>query len=626
MAFTPANQIQQQNKNTGFTSAADVLIAKGQAEQAKPEATPTSIKDKFASYTKTAVGGAASGLGGGAALTAVEYGMDKLADKVFEGKQSINVPLIGNVYRKENVPTLTQQYEKMVGKEENPKTYGGTQLGGEIVSLASPVKTVGTVAKVGAEALGAGKLATKVAQAGAEGAAFTAGQGIIENKPQTLEDYAINSGLNAVFPVGGAALKSVAESVAPRIINSLIKPLAKDFAYGKNPGKTVSELGITGNSMDELISNIKASKEKIGATIGSITSRLGDQARVDVDQTLKYLDEALNKANKTPRTNASLIQRLEGVKADIAENINMSPQELKGLLGDLTKWTGNASDDQAVNKALKQTYGAVKEQLEAKLKPLLTSEEFAAYKKATEQYGDLISAENAAVYRDKILQRHDLISFGAKNAGLLTAVGTAVANGGVGLETLIAGLGGAVIDKAMATPAFKTRLASLLAKLPKGEIETFFEKVPSAKTLLKEEQIKSKVDMIKSDLTQEGGMRGSVDFSGLVPNNNKVSFKLTNYTPEIKKQLKTAVERINNSNLLKTLDQREEVENMIALFKDIKDDVSANADATIQQAYKMLDHYKKYYGLPSEVIESLDSPKDVAKLFEMILSKPRKLN
>ena len=159
-------------------------------------------------------------------------------------------------------------------------------------------------------------------------------------------------------------------------------------------------------------------------------------------------------------------------------------------VGDLTKWTGNASDDQSVNKALKRVYGGIVTNMDDVLSKVLPKDKFDAYKKATEQYGDLMSAQNAAVYRDKILERQNLISFGAKNAGLITALSTAIATGGAAVPSIIAGLVGVSIDKAMASPAFKTRLASLLTKLNPSEVSTFFDKVPSAKSLFSEKEVK----------------------------------------------------------------------------------------------------------------------------------------
>ncbi len=486
---------------------------------------------------KAGLGGVGAGVGG-IALTGIDY----------LGRKAVNK--FGTESMKENLakaPTLQTQFKEAMGGDVHPTAFGAGRLGGEIASLAAPVGAVGKLAKVGSEALGAGKLTSKVAQAGTEGVAFTAGQSLQEGKPMTKEDYGINAGLNMAFPLAGAGLKAIGEKAPARIINSLIKPLQKDFAYGKNPGKAVAELGITGNSFEDLISNIKTKKNEVGALIGSKLSQLAAPEQIDLVQTLSPLDEAISNAYKTPRTNRTLIDRLHAVKDDIVDNFdtdNMGvvslegAQELKKTIGDLTKWTDNISDDQAVNKALQRTYTTIRDKMDEVLQTRMSPEDFAQYKKASEDYGNLISAENAAVHRDKITSRNDLVSFGAKNAGLITGLTAAISTGGVGLPALIAGLAGTVIDKAAATPAFKTRLASLLAKMAPKEVETFFDKVPTARALFDENQIKDFVSETVDNTKARGGIGGGfVDPSELVPKK-----KVTDSLLEEAKKYKSAEE------------------------------------------------------------------------------------
>jgi len=471
---------------------------------------------------KSLIGGIGEGVGG-IALSGIQKGGEYLVNKY------------GTEQMKQNVaaaPTLRQQYQQQMGKQENPSLYGAGQLGGEVMSLAAPVGAVGRLAKTGVEALGAGSKVAKLTQAGTEGAAFTAGQGLQSGEKQSLTDYAINTGLNIAVPGAGMVAKGLGENVAPRIINSLIKPLAKDFAYGKNPGKAVAELVAPANDFEGLISNISSTLDGVGSRIGSVVNQSQNLKQIDLSYTLKAIDEAINNANKTPRTNASLISRLEGVKSDLVDNIQsgIDPQSYKKLIGDLTKWTGNASDDQAVNKALKQTYGSTRQVMDDVLSKELSPEQFAQYKADSEAYGNLLSAKIAAEYRDQINEGQNLIAFGAKNAGLLTGVMTAVSTGGAGVPAILAGLAGAGIDKALATPAFKTRLASLLSKLAPKDVSTFFDTVPTAKSIFTEQQIKDFTGKLKKNTKLNQGM---VNPSELLP-------KKTNALLEEAKKYKSA--------------------------------------------------------------------------------------
>ena len=75
-------------------------------------------------------------------------------------------------------------------------------------------------------------------------------------------------------------------------------------------------------------------------------------------------------------------------------------------MGNLTKWTGNLSDDQIINKALKQVYGSVKEQMINGAKSL-NKDIGQRLERLNEKYADLTSAEIATKYRDKIIQRQN---------------------------------------------------------------------------------------------------------------------------------------------------------------------------------------------------------------------------
>jgi len=403
-----------------------------------------------------------------------------------------------NQLQKEQAQTKSTQNklgltEENLTPKTNPEKLGFA--GGELAQLAVPTGEAGAAAEGLTATKFGGKLLPKLARAGAEGLAYTAGQNLTENKVQSLSDYAENAGINMLFPAVGSLVKYTGENLPGRIINSLIKPLGKDFAYGKNPGKTVADLGIKANTFDELLTNINTKRKEIGASIGNYIDKI-KPVTLDLSKTVSPIDSAIKEANKAPETNKALIERLQGVKSDLTNFIQSrktgngikDAQELKGLIGDITKWTGNASDDKLVNKALKQTYGSTRELMDSEMSKQLSPEEFAQYKKASEDYGNLLSAENATTHRDAIQKRSDLISFGARNSALIAGITAGLAKGG-SIGAILGALGGVVIDKASATPAFKTRLASLLTKLPPDEITTFFEKVTGAKAIFKQEEI-----------------------------------------------------------------------------------------------------------------------------------------
>lgn len=361
-------------------------------------------------------------------------------------------------------------------------------FGAELATFAIP----------GGAATKATKGANVLTRAGALGATDITTAAIQQGE---FNKEAVDAGIiAAAFPVVGKA-GQLAKGALPsgsdaggRVINSLIKPLLKDFSYGKNPGKAVAEAGITANSLDELGSKIKVARQQVGEEISNKISQNTDQ--FDATDALKSLDEAIANAKKAPSTNAAIINRLEGVKSDLLQIgedgvpkrklTDMTANELWEFnkeIGDLARWTGNASDDEIVNKAIRNAYGATRSKLDNAVDGL---------EEVSEKYANLKSAEVATEYRDKIAARQNMISFSGTQLGTAAAVTSAVVSGGAVAPILI-GAGAAASTEALKSPAVKTRVAAWLASAPPEEVADAFQKAPWLRgaiqaTLLGEEE------------------------------------------------------------------------------------------------------------------------------------------
>lgn len=322
------------------------------------------------------------------------------------------------------------------------------------------------------------------------GATYMTGQSLEDkDKPLTTAGKAIAGA------AGGKALDFLSKGISSipkgieyssgRLVNSLIKPLLKDFSYGKNPGAQVAKEGITANNLDELASKIDQRRKEVGNQISVITNHPTVAKKIaDYSDVTKPIDDALLEAQKNPRTNSGLIKRLEdtkkdmlGIKEDQWGNIisqkdltKLTPAEAAGIktdIGNMTKWTGNQSDDQEVNKALKQTYGKLKERINTKVPQL---------KELNERYANLTSAKVATQYRDKILQRQNLTGMGVKVAGYGGVLAGIASHNPALIAASIAELGA---DKILGSPALKTRVASGLAKISKADAIKVLSKFPN---------------------------------------------------------------------------------------------------------------------------------------------------
>ena len=384
------------------------------------------------------------------------------------------------------------------------------EIAGSALQSAALFIPGGTIAKGltgGVRALGLAKGASALGKIGSgllAGEAFDVALNLQQGK--TGRD-ALTPGLGTLIG-GGLPAASVAKNVvvrfgerrAPRVINSLIKPLSRDFSYGKNPGRAVAEEGIVADNFDDLINEIKASRQKIGQSLGNLSGKLSDQPLLQIESALNPLDDAIKVATK--QNNPTLLNRINNVKRAITEVLepttddagnlgiisvgkrdldNMTFRQVRNVLseiGDMTQFTGNPSDDKLVNSALKGVYGKIKE-ISLKYADAINPQLGQDFRKLTEKYADLHSAEIAAKYRDKIIERQNLVSLSPTMAGIGGALITAVATGGATIPTALVGLSSAVIDKLASTPGFKTRLAYMLSKKSIKEANFLFRKIPA---------------------------------------------------------------------------------------------------------------------------------------------------
>ncbi len=432
----------------------------------------------------------------------------KLTDTLFGGGKIGEK--IGTLAVKSGFTGLSKEQRQELERSGQLDGPSGRELVGDALGAASLFTPVGRIAKgvttaartaglsKGANALG------KVTAGATAGLSFDVGSDLKEGRNVAP---GLGTTLGAAIPAAGIA-KNVAvrfgQDQAPRIVNSLIKPLAKDFSYGKNPGRAVAEEKIVANNFDDLVEGISQRRQEVGQQIGDLGQQLSGSQELKVSQSLSVLDDAMRTAAR--QNNSTLLQRLQKTKEAITTKLepaldndgnigikkgdlrkldNLSFSEVRDILreiGDMTQFTGNPSDDKLVNSTLKSLYGKIKQvSLDAARKenPELAKK----FEELTERYADLTSAEIAAKYRDKIAERQNLIGVSPALSGVASAVIAFVVSGGTALPAILAGVGGIALDKLASTPGFKTRLAAILSKKSPQEVKTIFDKVPALRTL-----------------------------------------------------------------------------------------------------------------------------------------------
>jgi hypothetical protein len=314
----------------------------------------------------------------------------------------------------------------------------------------------------------------------------------------------MGTALGGAIPLGIGAIQAgaaITADTAPRIINSLVKPSKANFAYGKNPGRTVSEMGITGNNFEDFGTNVQKAKQEVGSQIGSIISSPENaNLTINANEDVQKIDQAMATAAKGGKNNQGIVTALSNIKDSLLYGHQvtgdgtivrtsetpldlsaLSPQEafdLKQKVAAATKFTGNPSDDKTINSVLKDVYGGLKEQINSTVgvnNPEITD--------LNQKYADLTSADLAIKNRAAIAQRADMISMPIKfgtGAGIITAIGT----GGAAIPAIIAGATAGALEKALASTAVKTRVAAWLGSETPGTISKVLAQNPEVKTVL----------------------------------------------------------------------------------------------------------------------------------------------
>lgn len=336
------------------------------------------------------------------------------------------------------------------------------RMAGTIIPAGAVGKGVGLLAK------GASPLVRGALKLGAEGAVAS-----VANTPE--EDFKkyiqtlpgkVAGGATGNLALGGALqgagklynmIPDNAKKFAIREMNSLIKPSKNFFSYSKNPGRGLVEEGIVGNSLDDILVKTQDAQKRIWNEVSNKVK--GSNARIDLSDTGSFIDDAIARASKTPKTNKDLIRRLKDTKSDllkIAHLKSMTPEQVmdfKQTVGDLTKFTGNKTDDELVNSALKKIYGNAKSKLDSSVKGISD---------LTERYADLVSAKLSIENRIKTSQSQPIMGWMPK-AALMVGGGIAGSLGGGPIGGAL-GLGSALaLEKLAGSTAAKTRLAQFLA-------------------------------------------------------------------------------------------------------------------------------------------------------------------
>lgn len=311
---------------------------------------------------------------------------------------------------------------------------GAVKVGAKVSPAISAAARAGVGATKGQRALIAG---TKLAGESAGQAAVSLAQtGDVKEAGAT---GAINAVVSPAISKGlPKAASYLRENVSPRIINSLVKPLSKEFEFGRNAGRGVVREGIKAATRGGLLKKITGVKKSIGKQIDQTLRAAPKGTKIDIEPALTAVRNLVRKANKEGNTElAEAIKRVEGQITNVYDpatgailrtrNPMISPvnaRKLKTAIGNSVRWHNQAFDND-INQARVAAYRAIRNAI-SKAVPDVAE--------LNSRYADIFSAERSAKRIIDLSQRSNL-------AGLLPGLagGAATIASGFSPEGLVKG-------------------------------------------------------------------------------------------------------------------------------------------------------------------------------------------
>lgn len=320
-------------------------------------------------------------------------------------------------------------------------------VGGAGQALQQPDATFGSVASGALKGGGASALTGGVLRGG--GAVTGATTTLAKKIPEVLFQKA---------PL------ETTQAWASRLANSIIKPSQKQFSFGRDPGRTLVEEKIVGNSLEDYARKITERKNQVGKEMDAVLSRPEVASkRINVQTAINAIDSSI--ADAIQGGNQSLVTRLREIKNGLEysyverggklrksepKNLSLSPKEVQQLkidVGRKMKFTGEAFGSD-INQARNKIYSTLNKELD-KVAPEM--------KKLNERWGGLKGAEDSIENRINVNERGQLI----KMSDVFTGAGAIAALGPAGLPAVF-------VRSFIESTAFKSRLANILNKIGSG--------------------------------------------------------------------------------------------------------------------------------------------------------------
>lgn len=300
----------------------------------------------------------------------------------------------------------------------------------------------------------------------------------------------------------GAKLRGAAEGAKQGIAKAALSPefaqTKADFAYGHDARRVMATMpDVIGEDLPSTQAAIKAKSQETGKAIeDTINNSEGANTKIDIesDVTKPFDDKILELRQQGVNVNKNAIVRLQQAKNDLLNKFDeegnvtgvhslneMTPAEIwdyrKTKIDPMTKFTGNPSDDAAVNSAYQEARSNLRQRMNdaiPELKPL------------NRDYGDLTAADDAVERLSFKQQKNGLSELGIKQ----------------------------IITAGLNNPLNRAKLAQWLYSAPQKEINSMAEAVPELGSVV--EDLFGPEGVSKLGMAGQAGSKGAESVGGEV--------------------------------------------------------------------------------------------------------------
>jgi len=296
-----------------------------------------------------------------------------------------------------------------------------------------------------------------------------------------------------------ATIEFLEEKFPAKLANTILKPLGKEFEFGKNPGRAIIDENITAGSRKSLLKKVGSKKNEIGGDIERfITKASKGEAKKEIDMEPLIqgpLKEAMLGARKRGEETLfnSLVKLQEGLTQEfIEQGTKIVPSGAKKLvvtpfgtwkqkqeLADGIRWTG-----EPFNKDLNQVKFKIFKNLQKAL-----NNSVKGLKSLNTRYANIIGAENSLLRQLAITERQNLAGFSQTTLGGVVGIGE-LATGGSVTEAVTKGVAAGALLKVLGSTPTKTIAAQKIKGLPKL-VQSAIKKLEPAERLALFEIIQS---------------------------------------------------------------------------------------------------------------------------------------